>query len=158
MACPWGWCLTCVAKSIRKLFGKLLEHLWCFLDVFWSLRVGPGKPILVFQWILQFLRCNKYPQNGNWYFCNGSCANFHMQIVGPRCHFFVEMGGPMGHFFEDLTSKQLAKLCLPPRAGSTFPNNEQNLAENCGLSNISGDGAAHDIRNAHPRMAISKKY
>ena len=30
------------------MFCELLEHLWCFLDGFWSLLVGPGKLLLVF--------------------------------------------------------------------------------------------------------------
>ena len=103
------------------------------------------------------LRCNKYPQNGNLYFCNGSC-----KLPRANCRSMMPLvrrnGRSSGALFEDLTSKQLAKLWLPPRAGSTFPKHEQNLAENCGLSNISGDGAAYDTRNAHPRRAISKKY
>ena len=70
-----------------------------------------------FQWILQFLRCSKYPQNDNWYFCNGSCklprANCRSKMA-----LFRRNGRAKGHFVEDLTSKQLAKLCLPPKAGS----------------------------------------
>ena len=33
---------------------ELLEHLWCFLDGFWRLLVGPGKLFLgFFRWILR---------------------------------------------------------------------------------------------------------
>ena len=77
------------------------------------------------QWILQLLRCNRYPQNGNWYFCNGSCK-LPRANCRSRMPLFRRTGKANGALFEDLTSKQLAKLCLPPRAGSTFPKNEQN--------------------------------
>ena len=39
-ACPWLWCLTCVAKWNRKLFCEIVESLWCFLDVFTPLLVS----------------------------------------------------------------------------------------------------------------------
>ena len=46
---------------------------------------------------------------------------------------------------------------LPTEGGSTFPKNEQNLVENCGLSDISRDETADDTQNAHPRRAINRK-
>ena len=120
-------------------------------------REAISRKYTFFQWILQNLRCDKYSQNGNLDFCNGSCK-LPRAICRSRMPLFRRNGRASGALFEDLTSNQLAKLWLPLRTGSNFPKNEQHLAENCGLSNISGDGAAHDTRNAHPRMAISKKY
>ena len=82
-------------------------------------RGAISRKYIFFQWILQVLKCNKYPQNGNWDFFM-DCANFHVQLVGLRWHFFAEMRGQRGKVFEDFASKQLSKLCFPPRAGSTF--------------------------------------
>ena len=109
------------------------------------------------QWILQFLRCNKYPQNGNWYFCNGSCKLPRANCKA-RMRFFVEMGGPMEHFSRILHRSSLQNYAWHRGRGALFQKTEQHLAENCGLSNISRNGAADDTRNAHPRRAISKKY
>ena len=44
---PLGLALDFFMKSNKKLFCELLEHLWCFLDGFWSLLVGSGKLLLV---------------------------------------------------------------------------------------------------------------
>ena len=47
-ACPWVWCLTCVMKCNRKLFSEIVEYLWCFLDVFWTLLVRSDVVCRVF--------------------------------------------------------------------------------------------------------------
>ena len=120
-------------------------------------REAISRKYTFFQWILQILRCDKYPQNGNWDFCNGSCK-LPRASCRSKMQLFHRNGRAKKHFFEDLTSKQLAKVCFPPRAGSTFPKNEQNLVENCGLSDISRDETADGTQTAHPRRAINRKY
>ena len=120
-------------------------------------REAISRKYIFFPWILQRLRCDKYPQNGNWDFCNGSCK-LPRAICRSRMLLFRRNGRAKRHFFEDLTSKQLAKVCFPPGAGSIFPKNEQNLIENCGLSHISRGETADDTQNAQPRRAINRKH
>ena len=76
-------------------------------------------------------------------------ANFHMQVVGLRWHFFAEMGGPRGTFLRILHRSSFQNYASHPGRGALFPKSEKNYAEKGVLSNTSRNGTADGTRNTH---------